>query len=901
MLNRRWTEFPATRDIPLTELLIALFIGGAGFLLNTFELKLGWGMHFIFGNALVYAFVRVLAPQSLVLAVSVSSIWSVILWNHPWAWIVWVCEAVFIAVVARRTSPVRSVVIFWIVAGAPLVFLFYGGILKMDQLSLALVVAKQVANGILNVVLGELIYVSLLSGNPFGKFGHWPKLRVECFTVMLFMGTVLIPTTVYMALDAPSRERATMDEINSNLESRMRISDAKLSAWVNSRTILLRGYADDSQLRRGQSDGRLPKELAAEFQKVTFLAPNQSLAEFALAEGGSVIAATSAKAGLSPPTKNQTRLVALNLGKARSNVHFALVVPHVRNGKADDIVAILRPATLHDLVEIPGQHFMDNVFVVSATQGTFALTHVASNVRSFVGSMSPSQQATAVTKPVLLSDVDYGRAIMSDLRDSQIIRVGPIAALPEWQVASVLPLAPAVLKARKEQLRQFGALIAFVFLIGLFASRMSKKASKILRRVSQSAADLTQFGGGQPASDQIFIEEVSEISGTIAIAAASFGRERGALASYQRRLNSIAQHAPIIVYAVDVANGEGTDMTYISPSLEQMLGYSTAEGLTANWWSSSLHPDDYEHCMAVFRHLMPGKVYAAEYRIRHKNGHYVWVYDTLSVEPTAQGAEHEAVGIIMDISERKASADQLLHSDKMASLGRMISGTAHELNQPLNYIKMAVSNLRENTVRGRLEAEKFAPKLENILAQVERASAILLQMRIFGRTSKEAPSAINIQKTVESVILMAEPQMELDGTQVVTEVKASDIHVRALPVMLEQVLLNLFINANDAIRSRHEAGDSAEGEIKITLDRNERSAFITVADNGPGIAADILPKIFEPFFTTKPPKEGTGLGLSISYGIIRDMGGMLRAKSSRKGARFIIELPLADATANEAA
>ena len=430
---------------------------------------------------------------------------------------------------------------------------------------------------------------------------------------------------------------------------------------------------------------------------------------------------------------------------------------------------------------------------------------------------------------------------------------------------------------------------------------MSLKASNVLRRVSQAAADLTQFGRSQPASDDIFIEEVSEISGTIAIAAASFGRERGALASYQRRLNSIAQHAPIIVYAVDVANGEGTDMTYISPSLEQMLGYSTAEGLTDKWWSSSIHPDDYDYCMAAFRHLVPGKVYAAEYRLRHKNGSYVWVYDTLSVEPTAQGAEQEAVGIIMDISEQKASEDQLLQSDKMASLGRMMSGTAHELNQPLNFIKLAASNLRENAVRGRLEAEKFIPKLENIVAQVERASAILLQMRIFGRTSKEAPSAINIQSTVEAVILMAEPQMELDGTQLVTEVKASGIYVRALPVMLEQVLLNLFINANDAIRSRHDAGDSAEGEIKITIDRNERSAFITVADNGPGIAPDVLPKIFEPFFTTKPPKEGTGLGLSISYGIIRDMGGVLRAKSSRKGAQFTIELPLADATATEAA
>ena len=148
---------------------------------------------------------------------------------------------------------------------------------------------------------------------------------------------------------------------------------------------------------------------------------------------------------------------------------------------------------------------------------------------------------------------------------------------------------------------------------------------------------------------------------------------------------------------------------------------------------------------------------------------------------------------------------------------------------------------------------------------------------------------------------MAEPQLELDGTEIITKVKATDVQVRALPVMLEQVLLNLLFNANDAIRSVERAGGSAGGEIKITIDRNQQSAIITVADNGPGIAADVLPKIFEPFFTTKPPKEGTGLGLSISYGIIRDMGGVLRAKSSRNGARFIIELPLADAATAKAA
>jgi hypothetical protein len=288
VLSRRWTGFPAIRDIPKTELLMALLLGATGLFLNIFELKLGWGTNFLLGNALVYVFVRVLAPQSLVLAVSVSSIGSIILWNHPWGWIVSACEAVFIALVAPRSSPVRSVVLYWIVAGAPLLFLFYGGILKLDQLSVALVVAKQIANGILNVVIGEIIYVAILSRNPFGKFGHWPKLMVECFTVMLFMGTVLIPATVYMALERPSRERAAMEEVNRNVETRMRVADAKLSAWVDSRTMLLRGYADNGELPRGQSEARLPKEFSAEFQKIAFLAPNQSLAEFVSAEGGSV-------------------------------------------------------------------------------------------------------------------------------------------------------------------------------------------------------------------------------------------------------------------------------------------------------------------------------------------------------------------------------------------------------------------------------------------------------------------------------------------------------------------------------------------------------------------------------------------------------------------------------------
>lgn len=230
----------------------------------------------------------------------------------------------------------------------------------------------------------------------------------------------------------------------------------------------------------------------------------------------------------------------------------------------------------------------------------------------------------------------------------------------------------------------------------------------------------------------------------------------------------------------------------------------------------------------------------------------------------------------------------------MVSLGRMISGTAHELNQPLNFIKMAASNLREHTRRGRIEAERITTKLDSILHQVNRASAIILQMRMFGRTPKEAPFPMDVKIAVDAVLTMVAPQLELDGTHVETSECASGVMVRALPVLLEQVLLNLLLNANDAIRTRQRAGDPNEGLIKISVARRDWQAIVIVEDNGTGLSAEMLPVIFEPFFTTKPPKEGTGLGLPISYGIIRDLGGTILAENTELGARFTIELPLAE-------
>jgi PAS domain S-box-containing protein len=876
---------------------LAILLGLCGLFLNSFELQLGWGMHFVFGNALVYAFLRVLAPQSIILAAAISSVRTIFLWNHPWAWIVWIVEAAFIVFYARKNSPVRNDVIFWLVLGAPLLLLTYGAILKMDELSLLLVLAKQSTNGILNVVLGEAIYLCIIGFNVRQRFSKWPKLPVESFVTTLLMAVILIPTTVYLALDAPARERDARNEVARQIESRLMVTRESIHMWAYSRALVLKIHAEESFATNGEARRKFLDRLSAEFDVVNVTVGGRRIT-WSAAPGEEFIQMPAERAlPNAMPAGQGVRLIALTQQTAKHGSELALLVPFAVDGKEGLIVARLRHDVLHRLANATGGDEDDGLFVVSTKQGALPITHVKQATMDRVAALTPEERNQAVSTPLLVSKVNYGNAVMSDLRDAQILRAAVIPMLSEWQVVAIAALAPVVLRAREVQLTQFTALFAFVVFVALFASVLSKVLGQTFRRLAQSAADLAIRGADKDQIDSLMIQELNEISGTIASAGATFRTERGALMNFERRLNNIARNAPVIGYAVDVINGTRETPIYISPSIEKLGGYSAAEMLRPGAWSAVLHPDDIGRCLSAFENLKPKDVVSVEYRIRHKTGHYIWVLDTLSVEAVPGYENLEGVGVLVDISARKAATEQLLQADKMASLGRMIAGTAHELNQPLNFIKMAASNLRTTVQRGTLDADRVVDKMDGVLRQVDRASAIILQMRVFGRTPNEQPAPIDVETAIQGVILMVAPQLELDGTDVELISMAKDVHVQALSVQFEQVLLNVLLNANDAIRARHASGDCANGRIKITVDRTESMAVIDIDDNGTGLPEEVLPMLFEPFFTTKAPKEGTGLGLSISYGIIRDLGGTIRAKNGLTGAQFTIELPLASIVA----
>lgn len=254
---------------------------------------------------------------------------------------------------------------------------------------------------------------------------------------------------------------------------------------------------------------------------------------------------------------------------------------------------------------------------------------------------------------------------------------------------------------------------------------------------------------------------------------------------------------------------------------------------------------------------------------------------------TVQGYDNVPVCIV-DITDQKEAEARLIQASKLATLGEMTTSVAHELNQPLNVIKLAAGNLLRRIRDGVVDMEYMQVKLQRIDAQVVRAGAIIDHMRIFGRKSSGKPQSIDMRDVVRSSLDLVGEQLRLANIEIRLQLPEACPPVSGHQVQVEQVLLNLLTNARDAIQTRE---DNATQWINLSVESTDDEVSLIVEDNGGGIPKHVIDRIFEPFYTTKDIGKGTGLGLSVSYGIIHDMGGTLLASNAEHGARFVIRVP----------
>jgi C4-dicarboxylate-specific signal transduction histidine kinase len=245
--------------------------------------------------------------------------------------------------------------------------------------------------------------------------------------------------------------------------------------------------------------------------------------------------------------------------------------------------------------------------------------------------------------------------------------------------------------------------------------------------------------------------------------------------------------------------------------------------------------------------------------------------------------------------ELRDKQEQLVQAGKLATLGELTTGVAHELNNPLNNIGLFVGNVIDQIRLGEVATDLVVRELEKAMEQVRKATEIISHLRTFGRAAPMSVEPVDIDDVIERSLLLLHEQLRLRGIEVELELCPDELVVLGNPIQLEQVFINLLTNARDALE------DSRRKTIRIATSRTDESIKIAFSDTGPGIAAEIEPRIFDPFFTTKEVGAGTGLGLSITYSILKEYGGEISVSSRPgKGATFLIELPTAREDATEA-
>jgi PAS domain S-box-containing protein len=294
----------------------------------------------------------------------------------------------------------------------------------------------------------------------------------------------------------------------------------------------------------------------------------------------------------------------------------------------------------------------------------------------------------------------------------------------------------------------------------------------------------------------------------------------------------------------------------------------------------------------------PSAVCSVYPKIRHRRKDGTPIYVNVHACRSKGGHKGGIIAATVDITESLVKEAQLIQASKMSTLGEMATGVAHELNQPLSAIQIG-ADFFQNIVREGKEIpyEELALVSEQIASQVTRAVSIINHMREFGRKAEIQREKIDINEPLRAVFALLGEQLRVRGVKLSLDLQDNLPRVFADSNRLEQVFIDLVVNARDAMEENKDRleGETFENSLKVKTFREDSQVVVTIADTGPGIPDDVKEKIFEPFFTTKEVGKGTGLGLSISYGIVKDYDGTIEVESEvNKGTTFRITFPSCD-------
>jgi len=350
----------------------------------------------------------------------------------------------------------------------------------------------------------------------------------------------------------------------------------------------------------------------------------------------------------------------------------------------------------------------------------------------------------------------------------------------------------------------------------------------------------------------------------------------------------------------------GSMVEYVSPNIEQVFGYKDAEFLSGklNYYDivDERDRDLVKKEIAVAVTEGQHSLTHTPYRVVKKDGTIIWLQDFTTLIRDEKGELDYFLGYVVDITEQinsekklREQQAQLIHAGRLASLGEMATGIAHELNQPLSIIRAQAELLSIVEEKKPADQQNRMEDLNLILSEVDRAARIIYNMREFARRQSGKIGSVHIEEPIRKALIFFQQQFTAHGIDLVVDIEKNLPKVSVDPQQFEQVVVNFITNARYAVDKKeefHSEDYTRRVEIRVRNDSKTHHVVMEVTDNGLGMTDEDMERCFEPFFTRKEVGEGTGLGLSIVHGIVRGFKGSIEVESKvDSGTTFRVFIP----------
>lgn len=887
-------------------------VGLGAHLLNWMAIPLGYGLDLIPGMVLVFIAVLLFHPFLALLIAAFALIPTLWHWGIPYAGLIILLEIVFVLLLKQRfrTLPLPIFVLaFWATGGTLIWFSLSTHLLDLTTLSTALILIKQTLNDALAASLAALSILlhakrpELLNRGSNNQVFSIKNIAVNAAVIIL-----LVPGLIFLFILGINMREEAKRNITASLDNATNMIDHDLGIVLSQERQVLTRTLDSAE------------PLDTETFSLQFLKFHTNPGQTRISGSVNFGSCDKNEAETNPNTRhNQVgseRLDVLckNAAIASDGAKFIRATPHaageiliweVIDGsssrsilfsfvRADWIFSLIDTEQWGDSTAVRVQDEQD---VLLSTLGKpegkpFETKKIQTIIRQ-------AEQGSELH--VAGTDRDEGpKSKMTTWREAAHIKLTNSRAIQGLEIISIARTEPIVEKYREIFFKGLVFnLLLLILLIWLVIS-LTRAATGRLNPYGDNLFRLSIGSSVQDLPSRII--EVNNFNDRIMSAAGRLKLSADRRKEIERRLRDLIHCSPAIIWQGKSDPECGVNFNYVTPSVQQLTGLNTVK--TRAQILPSVHTRDRETFLQFDRDLTIKGFASAQYRIHQEDDSIRWVVEEGRAMKNDLLTDAQFSGMILDISELKHAEMQVTKQAKMASLGEMASGIAHELNQPLQVIQLASDNALDALATDTTPAsiEYAQQRIERIQAQAGRASEIIIQMRNLARDEDIGKTVICLRDVVSQALALVNSKIENSGIEIQTFLPDSPLWIRAKKSDIYDLLINLLFNSRDAIlktlKDTWSGGDHDKIrhiKVEVGLEKSQSRVCIVVQDHAGGVSDNQLNHIVDPFFTTKDPAKNVGIGLSVAQWAVVENGGSLSVDNFDGGLRVSACFPLVEA------